>query len=124
MLLIGLCWPQRRRPPRMARPRQRRPAGAAGRASRRAPPAGSEVPPELQVTPQQGQATSPEVTIHRHGTDTLEEYSIQGRVYKIQVRPQVGPAYYIVDNDGDGSFEPAATTSRTRPVPQWVLIRF
>lgn len=86
-----------------------------------------EVDPELSVTPTPGQATMPdeEVTIRRRGTETIEEYAIQGRVYKILVRPQVGPAYYIVDNDGDGSFETRQDDlHRNPPVPQWVLIRF
>jgi hypothetical protein len=93
-----------------------------------APPAGLEqVDPELSVSPSPGAATSPEeeVTIRRRGTETIEEYAIQGRVYKILVRPQVGPAYFIVDNDGDGLFETRQDDLHTNPpVPQWVLMRF
>lgn len=92
-------------------------------------PAGQleDIDPELSVSPMPGATARPdeEVTIRRRGTEIVEEYAIQGRVYKILVRPQAGPAYFIVDNDGDGLFETRQDDlHQNPPVPQWVLMRF
>lgn len=90
-----------------------------------APPAGSEVRPELQVAPQEGEAPSPEVTIRRQGRDTIEEYSIGGRVYMVKVQPAIGPAYYLVDPNGDGQFSQQINDIKNPPpVPRWVLLRW
>lgn len=90
-----------------------------------APPAGSEVRPELQVAPQEGEAPSPEVTIKRQGKDTIEEYSISGRVYMVKVQPAIGPAYYLVDPNGDGQFSQQINDIKNPPpVPRWVLLRW
>lgn len=90
-----------------------------------APPAGSEVRPELQVAPQDGEAPSPEVTIKRQGKDTIEEYSIGGRVYMVKVQPAVGPAYYLVDPNGQGQFSQQINDIKNPPpVPRWVLLRW
>jgi hypothetical protein len=90
-----------------------------------APPAGSEVRPELQVAPQEGEAPSPEVTIKRQGKETREEYSIHGRVYMVKVQPAVGPAYYLVDPNGQGQFSQQINDIKNPPpVPRWVLLRW
>ena len=90
-----------------------------------APPAGSEVRPELQVAPQEGEAPSPEVTIRRQGRDTIEEYSIGGRVYMVKVQPAIGPAYYLVDPNGNGQFSQQINDIKNPPpVPRWVLLRW
>ena len=89
------------------------------------PPPRSEVPPELQVAPQEGEAASPEVTIKRQGKDTREEYSINGKVYMIKVKPAIGPAYYLVDPNGDGQFSQQINDIKNPPpVPRWVLLRW
>jgi hypothetical protein len=90
-----------------------------------APPAGSDVPPELQVAPQEGEAPSPEVTIKRDAKGTREEYSINGRVYMVKVVPIVGPAYYLVDPNGEGQFSQQINDVKNPPpTPRWVLLRW
>jgi hypothetical protein len=98
---------------------------AAAQAAEEGPPPGSEVPPELQVAPQEGEAPSPEVTIKRDGKGTREEYSINGRVYMVKVVPIVGPAYYLVDPTGQGEFSQQINDIKNPPpVPRWVLLRW
>ncbi|MBF0417321.1 MAG: DUF2782 domain-containing protein [Magnetococcales bacterium] len=55
----------------------------------------------------------------------VREFISQGAVFQIQVVPANGPAYYLVDTDGDGLFE--SRTNGYEPlivVPQWVLFRY
>ncbi len=69
----------------------------------------------------------PEVNIIQREDKTIEEYRVNGRLYKIKITPKVGPAYYLIDNDGDGSFETRRTGSQLEPdilIPQWVLFRW
>ncbi len=90
-----------------------------------APPAGSDVRPELQVAPQDGEEVSPEVTIKRQGKETREEYSVHGRVYMVKVKPAIGPAYYLVDPNGQGQFSQQINDVKNPPpVPRWVLLRW
>ncbi|MDR1709762.1 MAG: DUF2782 domain-containing protein, partial [Candidatus Accumulibacter sp.] len=48
----------------------------------------------------------PEITIRRGETHTLEEYRINGRLYKVRVIPTHGVPYILIDPRGDGSFIP------------------
>ena len=98
---------------------------AAAMAAEDAPPPGSEVRPELQVEPHKSEAPSPEVTIKRRGAETIEEYSVSGRVYMVKVTPAVGPAYYLVDPTGNGEFSQQINDIKNPPpVPRWILLRW
>lgn len=35
----------------------------------------------------------------------IEEYSTNGEIYMVKVTPTKGPAYYLIDTDGDGVLE-------------------
>jgi hypothetical protein len=40
----------------------------------------------------------------------------------VKVKPFIGPAYYLVDNDGDGRLETRVGNLNESPVvPQWVI---
>ena len=49
-------------------------------------------------------ALEPQVTIVKTETETREEFRQNGRLYMVRVTPAVGPAYYLVDQQGDGNF--------------------
>jgi Protein of unknown function (DUF2782) len=69
----------------------------------------------------------PEVNIIRREDKTIEEYRLNGRLYKIKVTPKNAPPYFLVDRDGDGSFETRRMESTLEPdlmIPQWVLFRW
>jgi hypothetical protein len=78
------------------------------------PPPGFEPDPALE----------PQVTIQRRGTETVEEFRIQGRLYMIKVTPAHGVPYYLVDDVGRGDFVRRDNyDARTRP-PMWVIHTF
>lgn len=43
----------------------------------------------------------PEVTIVRRDGEVLEEYRINGQLYKVKVTPDVGPPYYLLYPQGE-----------------------
>ncbi|MDP3010481.1 MAG: DUF2782 domain-containing protein [Methylococcales bacterium] len=47
----------------------------------------------------------PEIQIIRKGKSTVQEYRRIGRLYMIKVIPDIGPPYYFIDTDGNGSLE-------------------
>ena len=66
-------------------------------------------------------ALEPEVTIQRRGTETIEEYRMNGRLYMVRVTPAHGVPYYLIDNVGRGEFVRHDNfDTRIRP-PMWVI---
>jgi hypothetical protein len=79
-------------------------------------------PPELPDPLVSGQPIEPEVTIIRTEKEVVEEYRVNGTLYQVKVTPVVGPAYYMVDMDGDGRLESRrGGIYDSGQVPQWVL---
>jgi hypothetical protein len=79
-------------------------------------------PPEIPDAVQSGQPIEPEVTIIHKKEATIEEYRVNGNLYMVKVTPKVGPPYYLLDMDGDGSMETRRRGIRDdMSVPQWVL---
>jgi len=68
------------------------------------PPAMPE-PPELPPRIQSGEEMEPDITIIRKGKDTIQEYRRNGQLYMVKVIPQVGPPYYFLDSNGDGTLD-------------------
>ena len=71
-------------------------------------------PPKLEAVPeapepplpvQSGETLEPDITIIRKGKKTIQEYRRGGRLYMIKVIPDIGPAYYFIDNNGDGKMD-------------------
>lgn len=83
-------------------------------------------PPDLPDPVESGQPldqpVEPEVTIIRRGDAVVEEYRVNGRHYMTKVTPSVGPAYYLIDRDGDGRMETRMSEIYDDfVVPQWVI---
>jgi hypothetical protein len=77
-------------------------------------------PPGYEPDP----ATEPQVTILKRGTDLVEEYRLNGRLYMIKITPSSGKPYYLIDNRGDGKFvRHDSYDSGARP-PQWVIFQW
>ncbi len=67
----------------------------------------------------------PQVTITKKGEDKVEEFRANGKLYMIKVTPPTGPAYYLMDQQGDGTFSPQdEVTGQKLRVPQWVIHRW
>ncbi len=64
----------------------------------------------------------PDITIRQEEDRTIREYRVNGELYAIEIRPSSGPAYYLVDRDGDGNFE--RQDGDRIAVPEWVLHTF
>ncbi len=83
-------------------------------------------PPELPLPDVivDGQVIEPEVKIIKQEEGTIYEYRINGQLYMVKVQPIKGPAYYLVDRDGDGEFDSRSTDPTNISVPQWILMRW
>ncbi len=78
--------------------------------------------PELPMPVQSGETLEPDITIIRRGKKTIQEYRVNGELYMIKIIPDIGPAYYMVDTDGDGSMDLRhSDLERDIRINQWKL---
>lgn len=61
------------------------------------------------------------VTTRKSGTDTIQEFRIKGKLYKQRVQPESGPAYYLVDEKGEGKWTRVDGPDTKISVPMWVV---
>ena len=66
----------------------------------------------------------PEVTILKRQEATIEEYRLNGQLYMVKITPNKGYPYYLIDSDGDGSFETRRNELDNPPVTQWKILRW
>ncbi|MGR9100521.1 MAG: DUF2782 domain-containing protein [Gammaproteobacteria bacterium] len=79
-------------------------------------------PPELPMPAQSGETLEPDITIIRRGEQTIQEYRVNGRLYKVKIIPDKGPAYYLIDMNGDGNMEVRQSDlQKGVKIPQWLL---
>ncbi len=83
-----------------------------------------EQPPQLPAPMQSGDSIEPDINIIQQDDRTIEEYRVNGQLYMIKVIPVVGPAYYLMDTDGDGSLETTRNELDNPPVPNWILLEW
>jgi hypothetical protein len=71
----------------------------------------------------QPQATvSPGLTVHPGRNEQIREYRFKNRAYMVQIEPQAGTSYFLLDRDGDGVLETRYNDLDARVVlPDWVL---
>lgn len=86
-------------------------------------------PPPMPEQLQDGEAIplgEPQITIIRRGDAIIREYRLNGHLYAVKITPQSGPAYYLIDSDGDGYMEGRFRDNNNAHlyVPQWVLFRW
>ncbi len=80
--------------------------------------------PSVEPSPLTDDAVEPDITITESGTTTVYEYRVRGALYMIRVQPQVGPAYYFYDVNGDGVIDAQERSARNTAVPQWELLHW
>lgn len=88
-----------------------------------------EAPPPPPLPEQQEQAAEAaeqetDVVIRKRGEETIEEYRVNGRVVMIKITPKIGPSYYLLDNDGDGSLETYHGATDSPPIVQWRVLQW
>jgi hypothetical protein len=76
-----------------------------------APPPIPPIPPKVP-----GEELEPSVVITEREGQRIEEYSQNGRVYMVKITPVKGPAYYYLDEDGDGELELRESDRKLNPV--------
>ena len=78
--------------------------------------------PELPPKVKSGETLEPDVTIIQRERETIEQYSVSGRVYAIKVSPKGGKPYYLIDIDGDGHLESRRSDLDPKLlIPAWVI---
>lgn len=85
-------------------------------------PATPEVP-DMPLPVEDGEPMEADITITRRGEKTIHEYRVNGKIYKIKVIPDIGPAYYFIDPDGDGEMEEVTESDLDSliKVNQWTI---
>ena len=79
-------------------------------------------PPDTPPSVQSGESLEPDITIIRRGDKTIHEYRVNGELYMVKIIPRIGPPYYLIDSDGDGSLDiRRSDLEEGTQVPQWVL---
>ena len=76
-----------------------------------APPPMVPIPPKVP-----GEEVEPSVVITEREGQRIEEYTQNGRVYMVKITPVKGPAYYYLDEDGDGQLELRESDRKLNPV--------
>lgn len=71
------------------------------------------------------ESIEPQVTIRKREGNTVEEYRINGRLYKVTVTPEHGVPYTLIDQQGDGTFTVLDAPGAPKlSVPMWVIGTF
>ena len=98
-------------------------AAAAPVLAQTPPPPPVDVPPPGLTTIDSG--IEPQVTIRKREGEMVEEHRVNGKLYKVVVRPDNAPPYTLVDPNGDGNFmRHDAPGSPQISVPMWVIHTF
>lgn len=82
-------------------------------------------PPPTEVLEEEGKhLPEPEVTIIKRKDATIEEFRVNGQLRYAKITPSKGPAYYMVDTDGDGLLDSRHNDLRNPPIQQWILFEW
>ena len=79
-------------------------------------------PPEIPAATVSGDPMEPEVTIRQQQGARIAEYRYGGQLRIVRIQPSVGPPYYLIDRDGNGSLEHRMSQLPSDiVVSQWIL---
>ena len=67
---------------------------------------------------------TPQITIKKKGTDTVEEYRINGELYMMKITPAHGVSYYLQKQDQEGGWSRFDGPNPPLAIPKWILFRF
>ncbi len=66
-----------------------------------------------------------DINIIKRDDKTIETHSINGIAYKVKITPDKGPAYYLYDTDGNGSFDRISDRDiKKSTVQQWKIFQW
>ena len=81
-------------------------------------------PPQVKDSKSAKEAPEPTITTRKEGGVTISEYRVRGKLYQQKVQPDAGPAYYLIDEKGDGKFARVDGPDLKLSVPMWVLLEW
>lgn len=82
-------------------------------------------PPELPMPVQSGETLAPDITIIRKGKKVIQEFRRNGILYMVKIVPQIGPAYYLIDTNGDGNMDVRGNDlDSANKINQWKLFEW
>jgi hypothetical protein len=85
------------------------------------------LPPEPAPPPTEDEQADeqPKVTIAPRRGGEIQEYRVNGQLRAIRITPSRGPAYYLLDTDGDGLLETRSfELADDIRIPGWVIFRW
>jgi len=79
--------------------------------------------PDMPLPVENGEPMDADITIIRRGERTVHEYRVNGKIYKIKIIPDIGPAYYYIDPYGDGEMEEVSESDLDKGIKinQWTI---
>jgi len=77
-------------------------------------------PPEIANDPE----LTPQVTVIRKETETVEEYRVNGKLTMVKVTPRTGKPYYLMPEGKDGAMVRRDSLDSNLKVPMWLLYSF
>lgn len=81
--------------------------------------------PEPPMPVESGENMQPDITIVKRGDKVVQEYRRGGRLYMIKVVPDIGPAYYFLDVNGDGRLDVRSSDlDQAGRVNMWKLLEW
>lgn len=83
-----------------------------------------ETPPAELMDQDKEHLPQPKVRIIKRDDATIEEYRVNGMLRYAKITPTSGPAYYLVDTDGDGQLDSRHDDLTNPPVQQWILYQW
>lgn len=95
-----------------------------------APPKNAEMIDDLSKPPKtldqtiEDNLVEPQITIKKKGTDTVEEYRINGQLYMMKITPAHGVPYYLQKQDQEGGWSRTDGPSAPLAIPKWIIFKF
>ncbi len=83
---------------------------------------GLPLPPDIPPPVEDGEPMDQDVRIYREDKKTIYEYRVNGELYFVKVVPEIGPTYYLTDEDGDGVIDTSSQGPESgMKIHQWKL---
>lgn len=76
------------------------------------------------IPPKEKATLEAKVTTVKKGADKVDEYRMNGKLFKMRITPAKGPSYFLVDPKGDGNFIRADGPEQKIATPTWVLLEW
>lgn len=86
-------------------------------------------PPELPAPVRSGEQMEPDETVieikRNEKNETVQEFRRNGKLYMKKITPAAGPAYYLIDKDGDGVMDvKRSDLEKNIDINQWPLLEW